>query len=227
MPRITNVKIRRGNSTELANANPVLDNGEPGYDNTSKTLKIGDATKGWSDLPSIVLKPNPELAAGSTQYDLICLRSEIVSFKSVGDTNIFTVPADHMFLIDKMEIVTTSISSAGNSPSVRFGKSGSLDEFHESSPANTNSLGERHIIESPQNGVAAGSIVTFGITEASTAASHYGCGIVTGYLLPVASSSMPTPTPTATPTPTPTPTATSGSPVYFKKNSPQELNVSW
>ena len=227
MPRITNIKIRRGTSTEWTDANPILDSGEPGYDTEDNVLKIGDATKEWIDLPSVILSPNPQLAAGSTQYNLICLRSEIVNFKSVGDTNIFTVPVDHMFLIDKMEIVTTAISSADNSPSVRFGKSGSLDEFHESSPANTISLGERHIIESPQNGVAAGSIVTFGITEASTAASHYGCGIVTGYLLPVASSSMPTPTPTATPTPTPTPTATSGSPVYFKKNSPQELNVSW
>jgi hypothetical protein len=215
MPRVTNIKIRRGSSTEWASANPILDEGEPGYDNTKKALKIGDSTSNWSGLPSVILGSNPELATGGSQCNVISLRSKLVDFKLVAETIIFTVPSGHMFLIDKMELITTSISSAGNPPSIRFGKTDSYDEFYESTQANTNGLGERHIIESPQNGVVSGSSITFGITEASTASSHYGFGIITGFLLPledVAASSS---------------SSSSNNAVYFQKNLPRDLNVSW
>jgi hypothetical protein len=214
MPRISNIKVRRGNSSEWAAANPILDSGEPGYDKTSAVLKIGDATNRWGDLPSVILGPNPELAEGATQCNLICLRSKIVNFKSVSETQIFTVPPGCIFLVDKMEILTTSISSAGDPPSIRFGKHGSSGELHESSAAQTNSIGERHIIESPQNGVVAGSIVTFGVTEASTAASHFGCGIVTGYLFTIESESSSS-------------SSSSNSAIYFKSNSTKNVDVSW
>lgn len=110
-------------------------------------------------------------------------RSPITNFKTVGDTSIFTVPSGYMFLIDTMEIVTTTISGASTAPKVRFGVSGSEEMFYASNTTTSNSFGSRHVIENPQNGVDAGSVITFGVAESSTATSHYGAAIVTGYLL--------------------------------------------
>jgi len=55
MSRITNIQIRKGTSTEWSSANPVLASGEPGYDITNKSLKIGDGSTTWSSLSSINL----------------------------------------------------------------------------------------------------------------------------------------------------------------------------
>lgn len=62
MPEYSNtrIQVRRGTSSEWASANPVLGEGEPGYDLTNKILKVGDGTSTWSDLPE----------AGISQEDL-------------------------------------------------------------------------------------------------------------------------------------------------------------
>ena len=43
--------VRRGTAAEWATANPVLSAGEPGWDTTNNTFKIGDGTTAWSSLP--------------------------------------------------------------------------------------------------------------------------------------------------------------------------------
>jgi hypothetical protein len=48
---MTTIKLRRGTTDEWATANPVLAQGEPGYDLEAAVLKIGDGTSAWSDLP--------------------------------------------------------------------------------------------------------------------------------------------------------------------------------
>jgi hypothetical protein len=123
------------------------------------------------------------LSSNSFSTAKMSARSPITNFKSVGQVSIFTVPTGYMFLVDTMEVVTTSITSAGTAPSVRFGIVGSEDLFYSSARSTSKSFGERHVIENPQNGVDAGSVVSFGITEASTATSHSGVAVVTGYLL--------------------------------------------
>jgi len=123
------------------------------------------------------------LSSNSFSTAKMSARSPITNFKSVGQVSIFTVPTGYMFLVDTMEVVTTSITSAGTAPSVRFGIVGSEDLFYAPARSTSNSFGERHVIENPQNGVDAGSVVSFGITEASTATSHSGVAVVTGYLL--------------------------------------------
>jgi len=55
MSRITNIQFRKGTSTEWSTTNPVLASGEPGYDITNKSLKIGDGSTTWSSLSSINL----------------------------------------------------------------------------------------------------------------------------------------------------------------------------
>jgi hypothetical protein len=123
------------------------------------------------------------LSSNSFSTAKMSARSAVTDFKAVGQVPIFTVPAGHMFLVDTMEIVTTSITSAGVAPSVRFGITGDENLFYPSARSTSNSFGERHVIENPQNGVDAGSIVSFGVTEASTADAHSGVAVVTGYLL--------------------------------------------
>ena len=48
---MTTIKLRRGTSDEWANANPVLAEGEPGYDLDKFLLKVGDGFTAWVDLP--------------------------------------------------------------------------------------------------------------------------------------------------------------------------------
>ena len=43
-------QLRRGADSEWTSANPVLANGEPGFDRTQNLLKIGDGITSWSSL---------------------------------------------------------------------------------------------------------------------------------------------------------------------------------
>lgn len=45
------IQFKRGTSLRWAELNPVLAEGEPGYDTTNKKLKIGDGETAWRDLP--------------------------------------------------------------------------------------------------------------------------------------------------------------------------------
>ena len=183
MPRETNIKLRRGTSSEWSSANPTLDNGEPGFDSTSRILKIGDSTNSWSSLPEAILTVNPSMATGARKYQELVLVSPLIDFKSTGETNIFTVPTGHVFFVDKMEVVTTAITSAGTAPQVRFGKNGSPAAFYTASQSQSNIIRARHIIDSPQDGEDAGVTITFGVTTASTASEHKGVAVVKGYLI--------------------------------------------
>lgn len=48
---IDKIVLRRGSATQWANANPILAEGEPGYDTTNKKQKIGDGITPWNSLP--------------------------------------------------------------------------------------------------------------------------------------------------------------------------------
>lgn len=49
----TTFKVRRGQSQIWANINPILAEGEPGYELDTHRLKIGDGEKSWNELPYI------------------------------------------------------------------------------------------------------------------------------------------------------------------------------
>lgn len=51
MPRETNIQIRRGNSNDWTSANPTLAQGEPGFENDTKKMKLGDGSTAWNSLP--------------------------------------------------------------------------------------------------------------------------------------------------------------------------------
>lgn len=50
---MTTIKLRRGTAAEWATANPVLAEGEPGFETDTGKQKIGDGTTAWNDLPYI------------------------------------------------------------------------------------------------------------------------------------------------------------------------------
>jgi hypothetical protein len=183
MPRDNSITIRRGPKSDWDSVNPVLSSGEFGFDTTSNLVKIGNGTKTWQELSVLAMATPVVLSADAESTNKITVRSPIVNFKQTGDVGILTVPEGYMFSIDSMEILTTAISSPAAAPNVRFGNSLSYGAYHAASTTQSNSLGSRHIIENPQDAAVAGTNVTFGVTTASTAGSHSGCGIVTGHLI--------------------------------------------
>lgn len=46
------IQLRRDTAANWASADPILANGEPGYDLTNDILKVGDGTTAWSSLPT-------------------------------------------------------------------------------------------------------------------------------------------------------------------------------
>ena len=64
MPRNSNIQFRRGSSSDWSTNNPVLSNGEPGFDLTNKVIKVGDGSSQWSSLDSIA-PFNTSLVEGS------------------------------------------------------------------------------------------------------------------------------------------------------------------
>ena len=123
------------------------------------------------------------LSQNSKCVNKISIRSPIIDFTSQGETNIFSVPSGFMFLIDSMEILTTQITGADVAPSFRFGNASNNQAYYSENATTSNSMGARHVIENPQNGIVAGITIKFGITVASTASSHEGVAIVNGSLI--------------------------------------------
>lgn len=49
------IMVRRGTSAKWSAKNPILEEGEPGYDTETHELKIGDGSSNWSDLEGIAV----------------------------------------------------------------------------------------------------------------------------------------------------------------------------
>lgn len=45
------IKFRRDTATRWARLNPLLAQGEPGYETNTGRVKVGDGSKLWNDLP--------------------------------------------------------------------------------------------------------------------------------------------------------------------------------
>lgn len=55
------LQIKRGTAARWAELNPILANGEPGFEYDSKKLKIGDGHTAWNELPYIGENSESEL----------------------------------------------------------------------------------------------------------------------------------------------------------------------
>lgn len=51
---MTTIKMRRASGYRWANVNPVLGEGEPGFESNTGQMKIGDGETAWNDLPYFV-----------------------------------------------------------------------------------------------------------------------------------------------------------------------------
>lgn len=51
---MTTIKMRRASGYRWANINPVLSEGEPGFESNTGQMKIGDGETAWNDLPYFV-----------------------------------------------------------------------------------------------------------------------------------------------------------------------------
>jgi hypothetical protein len=184
MPRDNNIKVRRGAKEIWDTRNPVLDQGEFGFDTTQNLLKIGNGTDNWHNL-SVLAQANPLLLSDESIFtSKISIRSPIIEFTSIDDVEILTVPEDHAFLIDSMEVMTISRSGSGSDPIFRFGNGSDPSAYHSSILFDANA-GARHILDSPQNALFSGSSLTFGISSASGATIHIGCAVISGHLVKI------------------------------------------
>tara|TARA_B100001939_G_scaffold343947_1_gene357498 strand:- start:4018 stop:8031 length:4014 start_codon:yes stop_codon:yes gene_type:complete len=59
------IKLRRGSATDWS-SDPVLAQGEPGFDTTNNILKIGDGTTAWSSLVAVNNTDHPTISAASS-----------------------------------------------------------------------------------------------------------------------------------------------------------------
>jgi hypothetical protein len=145
--------------------------------------RIGVQVKSTGSEWAITAWYHPDEGSESSAYKAIF--SSTLNFKTVADYTLYVVPADKIFLIDSMEIVTTAITGAGTAPTVRFGNSVDRSKNWGPTITTSNTLNFRHVIGNPQHGAAAGTSLSGGITVGSTATSHSGNFIIRGTLLDV------------------------------------------
>jgi hypothetical protein len=132
-----------------------------------------------------IINTGLNLAVNSFSTAKVSIRSPIVNLKQIAENEIFTVPDNFMFLIDSMEILTTSISGINNSLQARFGNNLNPEEYYSASQINNFNIGDRHIVEISQNAAIPGSTVTFGVVSGSSASFHEGAGIIHGSLIKI------------------------------------------
>lgn len=111
------------------------------------------------------------------------IKSNKINFKQTGLYNLYTVPNNHFFMIDEMEILTSNLSNAGDAPYIKFGNLTNDQEYQIATQTTSNSQYSRHIFANPQDAITGGNSLIFTIATGSTAVMHSGYGIIKGYLI--------------------------------------------
>lgn len=65
MGRRRKIQVRRDTAANWSAANPVLADGEPGYDLSNRSLRVGDGLSTWSDLTAVSMGNRPTRVWGS------------------------------------------------------------------------------------------------------------------------------------------------------------------
>ena len=74
----TTFKLRRGTAQRWIEVNPILAQGEPGFEYDTGKLKIGDGIKPWTELKYI--------GSHFSEDELICV-NEFAELSAIGDPN--------------------------------------------------------------------------------------------------------------------------------------------
>jgi hypothetical protein len=188
----SNIDVASGN-VNIASGNVNVDNGDL---RASSVLVGGGLFNTGLNLPTDVWSSGK-----------IMVRSELITFKQgdvavAGSYNLFEVPQGYMFFVNTMEVIITGfdlgdsdVGSVGP-PNISFSsyddsRSGDPTIIHHGPALTTNmSLGSRHIIESPLDGIAQGSMFSFNLIDGFTSNGSddiiTGYAVATGYLLRIA-----------------------------------------
>jgi hypothetical protein len=96
MPRDVLIKIRRGTRTEWLNTNPILDDGELGFETDTGKLKIGNNTSAWNILDYIGSQENYIKVKNSSGYAIQRGQAVYVS----GFDSVNKVPSVSLYIAD-------------------------------------------------------------------------------------------------------------------------------
>jgi hypothetical protein len=70
--RATRIRLRRAWTADWEDVNPVLNDGEPGYDKSNNMIKIGDGVTPWKQLPYLTPPPTaPVIISGDVAMDVV------------------------------------------------------------------------------------------------------------------------------------------------------------
>jgi hypothetical protein len=101
------------------------------------------------------------------------LQSTTTNATATGTSNIFTVPAGSIAIIDRFSVMTISNPSPGSAPYVQFGTSATADLFVPSIQLPVQTPYSRYIVDNPTNGLIGGTIITATVSTASTATAPH------------------------------------------------------
>lgn len=82
---MTTIQLRRDTAENWSSVNPILSQGEAGYDITNKVLKIGDGTTPWNNLPQY------GGSGGGGDYNDLTNKPQINSVELDGDVSLSTL----------------------------------------------------------------------------------------------------------------------------------------
>lgn len=71
----THIQFRRGSAAEFTAANPILGSGEPAFAIDTNSLRVGNATTTWSNLPSMIISDTSGITGASGVYNIVYMSS--------------------------------------------------------------------------------------------------------------------------------------------------------
>lgn len=108
------ILFRRGTALQWTSANPILGNGEPGYETDTGRLKVGTGVDAWSVLPYIEGEPGG-VADGNTTYSVSAETAvggaEIRLTGSDTSTDSVTIAAGSNVTVTRTDANTITIAS--------------------------------------------------------------------------------------------------------------------
>lgn len=117
----------------------------------------------------------------STNFKTV--RSNKINFKTSTNYRLYTVPANYLFLVDSMEIISSDVQNSADAPYISFGNSSDSGAYTPGMQTTSNSQYSRHILNNPQDAIPAGTVLTVSILTGSTATIHSGHCIFKGSLI--------------------------------------------
>ena len=104
----TTFKLKRGTAARWVEVNPILQQGEPGFEYDTYSLKIGDGVTPWNDLPYVVGKA--EVVNFSSVNDFPTIGDENIIYKASNELSLYQFnPSTQTYekLSDAVEQIST------------------------------------------------------------------------------------------------------------------------